>query len=181
MQCARSSARLISRLLVSFIFACCTLFTAALASAMAEGDSSDDRGPAGSGKIRWATWKYDCSDVKLGCRSRKKRFLIPGKTADWWWWGTAWKKKFHARCAWVKKAKIFSRRNFRLYGMHHWVQVIFSYVWFIWGSLACPSDELVRICIMHGLRHRKLNTESVRIKLFLCSRNPRIFAFCDFS
>ena len=49
--------------------ACCTPFTAALASAMAEGDSSDDRGPAGSGG---ATWKYDSSDIKLGCISRKK-------------------------------------------------------------------------------------------------------------
>ena len=32
--------------LVSLALACCTPFTAALASAMAEGDSSDDRGPA---------------------------------------------------------------------------------------------------------------------------------------
>ena len=54
--------------------ACCTLFTAALASAVAEGDSSDDRDPAGSGKIRGATCKYDSSDIKLGCRLRKKRF-----------------------------------------------------------------------------------------------------------
>ena len=45
-QCARST----SRFLVSLVLACCTPFTAALASAMAEGDSSDDRGPAGSSK-----------------------------------------------------------------------------------------------------------------------------------
>ena len=49
--------------------ACYTPFTAALASAMAEGDSSDDRGPAGSGKARGTTLKYDSSDIKLGCRS----------------------------------------------------------------------------------------------------------------
>ena len=30
--------------------------------------------PAGLGKTRGATWKYDSSDIKLGCRSRKKRF-----------------------------------------------------------------------------------------------------------
>ena len=45
-QCARSSARSISRFLVSLGLDCCTPFTASLASAMAEGDSSDDRGPA---------------------------------------------------------------------------------------------------------------------------------------
>ena len=33
-------------------------FTAALASAMAEGDSSADRGPEGLGKTRGATWRH---------------------------------------------------------------------------------------------------------------------------
>ena len=37
------------------VLACCTLFTAALASVMAEGDSPDDRGPAGSGFARGTT------------------------------------------------------------------------------------------------------------------------------
>ena len=46
-----------------------TVHTAALASAMAESDSSDDRGPTGSGKTRGATWKYDTVH-----RSRKKKF-----------------------------------------------------------------------------------------------------------
>ena len=68
-QYAPSLARSISRLL-----ACCTPFTAALASAMAEGNSSDDRGPAGLGKIRGAMWKYDSSDIKLGCRSKRRDF-----------------------------------------------------------------------------------------------------------
>ena len=40
----------ISHFLVSLVLACCMPFTAALASVMAEGDSPDDRGPAGSGK-----------------------------------------------------------------------------------------------------------------------------------
>ena len=31
-----------------------------------QGDSSDDRGPAGSGKTQGATWKYDSRDIKLG-------------------------------------------------------------------------------------------------------------------
>ena len=75
-QCTQSSAlaRSIYRFLVSLVLACCTPFIAALASAMAEGNSSDDRDPAGSGKTRGATWKYDSSDIKLGYRSRKKRF-----------------------------------------------------------------------------------------------------------
>ena len=84
-QCARSSsasARSIYRFLVSLVLACCMPFTAVLASAMAGGDSSDNRDPAGSGKTRGATWNYDSSDIKLGCRLRKKRFRIPGKTAD---------------------------------------------------------------------------------------------------
>ena len=51
-QCARSSARSISRFLLSFVLAC---WTPLMASAMAEGDSSDDRGAAGSGEIRGAT------------------------------------------------------------------------------------------------------------------------------
>ena len=50
-QCVWSSAWSISRFLVSLVSACCTPFTAVLASAMAEGYSSDDRGPAGSGKF----------------------------------------------------------------------------------------------------------------------------------
>ena len=45
------------RFLLPLVFACYTLFTAALASAMAEGDGSADRGPEGSGKTRGATWK----------------------------------------------------------------------------------------------------------------------------
>ena len=50
-QCVRSSsARSISSFLVSLVLACCMLFTAVLASAMVEGYSSDDRGPAESGK-----------------------------------------------------------------------------------------------------------------------------------
>ena len=51
-QCVRSSAsaRSISRFLLSLVLACCTLFTAVLASVMAEGYSSDDRGPTGSGE-----------------------------------------------------------------------------------------------------------------------------------
>ena len=61
-------------LIVSLVLACCMPFTAALASAMAEGNSSDDRGPTGSAKTRGAMCKYDSSDIKLGCRSRKKRF-----------------------------------------------------------------------------------------------------------
>ena len=47
----------VPRFLLPLVFACCTLFTAALASAMAEGDSSADRGPEGSGKTQGATWK----------------------------------------------------------------------------------------------------------------------------
>ena len=47
----------VARFLLPLVFACCTPFTAALASAMAEGDSSADRGPEGSGKTRGATWK----------------------------------------------------------------------------------------------------------------------------
>ena len=46
----RSSARSISRFFVSLVLAYYTLFTAVLASAMAEGYSFDDRGPAGSDK-----------------------------------------------------------------------------------------------------------------------------------
>ena len=49
-QCVRSSARSISRFLLSSVSACCTPFTAVLASAMAERYISDDRDPAGSGK-----------------------------------------------------------------------------------------------------------------------------------
>ena len=56
------------------VLACCTPFTAALAFAMAEGDSSDYRGPAGSGKVRGTTQKYDRIDIKLGCRSIQKAF-----------------------------------------------------------------------------------------------------------
>ena len=40
--------------------------SARLASKMEEGDSSGDRGPAGSGGT---TLKNDSSDIKLGCRS----------------------------------------------------------------------------------------------------------------
>ena len=143
-QCTQSSsasARSIYHFLVSLVLACCMPFTAALAYAMAEGDSSDDRDPTGSGKTQGATGKYDChsSDIKLGCRSRKKRFWISGKTADWWPWATtstAWqpcvktcacknfsvtkfsqgkiirRKNFCPWCAWAKKAKIFSRWKF---------------------------------------------------------------------
>ena len=53
----RSISLYIPRFLLPLLFACCTPFTAALASAMAEGDSSTDRGPEGSGKTRGATWK----------------------------------------------------------------------------------------------------------------------------
>ena len=134
-----ASARLIYCFLVSLVLACCTPFTAALASTMGGGNRSDDRDPAGSGKTRGATWKYDSSDIKLGCRLRNKRFWIPGKTADWWSWATtstAWqprvktcacksfsvtkfslgkiihRKSFRPRCAWAKKANIFSRWKF---------------------------------------------------------------------
>ena len=48
----------VPRFLLPLVFAYCTPFTAALASAMAEGDSSADRGPKGSGKTRGATWKH---------------------------------------------------------------------------------------------------------------------------
>ena len=48
-QCVRSLG-MIACLLVSLILACCMPFTAVLASAMAEGYSSDNRDPAGSGK-----------------------------------------------------------------------------------------------------------------------------------
>ena len=98
-------ARLIYRFLVSLVLSCCTSFTAALASAMAEGNSSDDRGPAGSGKTRGATQKYHSSDVMLGCRWRKKRFWIPGKTADWWSWATI-------STAWQPSVKTCVCKNF---------------------------------------------------------------------
>lgn len=45
---------------------------AALASAMAEGDSSANTGPAGLGKAQGAAWKYDSSDIKQGCRSKRR-------------------------------------------------------------------------------------------------------------
>ena len=38
-------------------------FTAALASAIAEGDGCYDRGPTGSGKTQGAMWKYDSTGV----------------------------------------------------------------------------------------------------------------------
>ena len=44
------------------VLACCTPFTAVLASAMAEGDSSDNKGPAGSGEAQGTTLKYDGHD-----------------------------------------------------------------------------------------------------------------------
>ena len=47
------------------------LFTTALASVMVEGDTSDNRGPIGSGKTWGATWKYDSTDIKLGYRLRR--------------------------------------------------------------------------------------------------------------
>ena len=53
----RSISLYVPCFLLPLVFACCTPFTAALASAMAEGDSSADRGPEGSGKTRGATWK----------------------------------------------------------------------------------------------------------------------------
>ena len=56
------------------VLACCMPFTAALASAMAEGDSYDHRGPAGSGKARGTTLKYDSIDIELGCRSIQRAF-----------------------------------------------------------------------------------------------------------
>ena len=68
-QCTQS----ISRFLVSLVLACCVPFTAALASVMAKGDSSDDRGPAGSDKTRGATWKYDSRDIKLGYTDGERR------------------------------------------------------------------------------------------------------------
>ena len=46
----RSISLYVPHFLLPLVFACCTPFTAALASAMAEGDSSADRGPEGSGK-----------------------------------------------------------------------------------------------------------------------------------
>ena len=63
--------RSLASLIVSLVLACCMPFIAALASAMGEGDSSDDRGSAGSAKTRGAMWKYNSSYIKLGCRLRK--------------------------------------------------------------------------------------------------------------
>ena len=45
----RSISLYVPHFLLPLVFTCCTPFTAALASAMAEGDSSVDRGPEGSG------------------------------------------------------------------------------------------------------------------------------------
>ena len=57
------------------VLACCTPFTAALATAMGEGYSSDDKGPAGSGKVGGI-------DIKLGCRSIQRALFEQLKTAD---------------------------------------------------------------------------------------------------
>ena len=56
------------------VLACCTTLIAALTFTMAEGHSSDDRGPAGSGEARGTTLKYDSIDIKPGCRSIQRAF-----------------------------------------------------------------------------------------------------------
>ena len=77
-----------------WVLACCMLFTAALASAMTEGDSSDDRDLAGLGKARGTTLKV----------SAWQNFHMGGKIIR--------RKGFRPRCTWVKKVKFFSGQKF---------------------------------------------------------------------
>ena len=61
--------------LASLSLACCIQFTAELTSAIAEGNSSDDKGPAGSSRSWGTTWKYVSGNIKLS-RNNRYSWLI---------------------------------------------------------------------------------------------------------
>ena len=73
-QCARSLALGLGTINLSLLSFLGLSLLHVVHSSVGLCNSSDDRGPAGSGKTRGATRKYHSSDVMLGCRWRKKRF-----------------------------------------------------------------------------------------------------------